>query len=61
MNDLLPPFHEYKNEITRAMCKYKRAIACLEADSSETDEEGKKQGGLVSTAYLNLAGWSKAS
>lgn len=41
------------------MCKYKRAIACLDADdgaSEPSDAERNKQRALESACYLNLAG-----
>jgi hypothetical protein len=50
-----------QNEIVRAVCKYKRAIACLDDNNDydvteRTDEEKQTQQALVSTCHLNLAG-----
>lgn len=48
-----------QNELTRAVCKYKRALACLDADdaaSEPSDAERNKQQALESACFLNLAG-----
>lgn len=47
-----------QNELTRAVCKYKRALACLDADdaaSEPSDAERNKQQALESACFLNLA------